>query len=58
MEIDEKVYPGRFKSHLMNLQAVRNDADYKLIFVSKKEAGRQFRKAKEYVEAIQQEVSR
>lgn len=51
-----KIYPNKFRSYLMDLQAVRNDADYELIFVSKKVAQRQLKKAKEYVEVIDKEI--
>ncbi len=53
-----KVYPSRFKSYLLDLQSVRLAADYKSIFVSKKVAGRQNKKAREYFEAIQQEINK
>ncbi|MCP4600745.1 MAG: HEPN domain-containing protein [Proteobacteria bacterium] len=52
----KKVYPGRFKSYLLELQAVRDNADYKLILVSEKVARRQLNKAKEYVETLLQET--
>ncbi len=50
-----KVYPSRLRSYLMNLQAVRNDADYRSKSVSKKVAKRQLNKAKEYVEILRGE---
>lgn len=53
-----KIYPGRFRSYLLDLQSVRDDADYKLVFVSEKEARRQLQKAQEYVEAIHQEIEK
>lgn len=52
-----KVYPSRFKSYLLDLQSVRLAADYKSIFVSKKVAARQNKKAREYFEAIQKEIN-
>jgi uncharacterized protein (UPF0332 family) len=51
-----KIYPNKFRSYLMDLQSVRDDADYDLIFVSKKVAGRQVKKAKEFVAAIEKEI--
>jgi len=47
-----KIYPNKFRSYLMDLQSVRDDADYELIFISKKVAKRHLKKAKEYVEAL------
>jgi len=51
-----KVYPGRFKSYLPDLQTVRDDADYKLRLLSQRVAKRQLDKAKEYVETLQTEM--
>ncbi len=51
-----KVYPGRFKSYLPVLQAVRDIADYKPNLLSQKTAKRQLNKAREYVEALQTEM--
>lgn len=51
-----KIYPSHLKSYLMDLQAVRDDADLKLRFVSKKIATRQLRKAKVFVEEVEQEL--
>jgi uncharacterized protein (UPF0332 family) len=53
-----KVYPGRFKSYLPELHAVRIDADYRLIVVSKKVATQQIKKAKEFVERVERELSK
>lgn len=44
-----KCYPDRFKAYLLDLQAVRNRADYKAEMLSQKIATRQFAKAKEFV---------
>ncbi|MCP4549156.1 MAG: HEPN domain-containing protein [bacterium] len=52
-----KIYSGRFKSYLPDLQAVRDDADYKLNPVSQKVAKRQLDKAREYVQALKTEMS-
>lgn len=51
-----KIYPSHLKSYLMDLQAVRDDADYKGRLVSKKVTLRQLRKAKEFVERVEQEI--
>ncbi|MCP4110226.1 MAG: HEPN domain-containing protein [Desulfobacteraceae bacterium] len=51
-----KIYPGNLKSYLADLQRIRNDADYKLKFVSKKVALKQVKKAKEFVTKVLQEV--
>jgi uncharacterized protein (UPF0332 family) len=53
-----KIYPSHLKSYRLDLQAVRNDADYKLTFISKKVASRQIKKAKEFVERIEQESNK
>lgn len=52
-----KVYPRRLRSRLSELQAIRDDADYKVKLVSKKVAKRQLDKAKDYVETLRLEVS-
>jgi len=50
-----KVYPGRFKSYLPELQTIRIQADYSLKITSKKSAADQVKQAKEFVEHIEQE---
>ncbi|HEY85925.1 MAG TPA: HEPN domain-containing protein [Chloroflexi bacterium] len=52
-----KVYPGKLKSYLMDMQIVRNQADYTRKQTSKKIASRQLAKAKEFVEAVEKEVN-
>jgi len=52
-----KIYPGHLKSYLLDLQAVRDDADYKLKLISKKVAWRQVHKAKEFLERVEKEIS-
>jgi len=47
-----KIYPSHLKSYLMELQGVRDDADYKLSSISKKEAAKQLRKAQEFVNLV------
>lgn len=51
-----KVFPGKFKSYLLDLLAVRGDADYKAKFISKRIAKLQLRMAKEFLERIEQEI--
>lgn len=52
-----KRYAGHFRAYLMDLQSVRDDADYKLTSISGRVARRQLTKAKEFVEAILTELS-
>jgi uncharacterized protein (UPF0332 family) len=52
-----KIYLSHLKSYLLDLQAARNDADYKLKFISKKVASRQIKKAKEFVEIVAKEIN-
>ena len=51
-----KLVLGRFRSDLLDLQAVRDIADYASRGVSKKVAQRQLNRAREYVAALQQET--
>ncbi len=51
-----KIYPGKLKSYLMDMQIVRNQADYTRRQISKKIASRQLAKAKEFVEAVEKEL--
>ncbi len=51
-----KVYPGHLKSSLMELQDVRNDADYNVQLISQKVAVRQLKRAQELVAAIVKEL--
>ena len=53
-----KIYPSHLKSYLVDLQAVRNDADYKSKSVSKKLELRQLKKAQELIERIEQEIEK
>ena len=53
-----KVYPGNFRSYLYELQTIRLDADYKLVFVSKKVASKQIKKAQEFVDRIVLEMNK
>ena len=51
-----KVYPGRLRSHLQDMQVVRDIADYRPSLVSRKMARRQLRRARDYVETVQVET--
>ena len=51
-----KVYPGRLKSYLMDMQEIRNKADYQSVSISKKKAERQLNKAIQFVEAVIQRL--
>ncbi len=53
-----KIYPARFKSYLLDMLNVRNDADYFDKSVSKIIASHQQAKAEEFVEAITKELSK
>ncbi|MGE0085732.1 MAG: HEPN domain-containing protein [Desulfococcaceae bacterium] len=54
----QKVYPGRLKSHLMEMQFLRNTADYESEPVSRKDAPDQLRKAAELVGFIRKEMKK
>ena len=54
----QKVYPAHLKSYLMDMQAVRNQADYTDENVSKRLASQQLSKAKEMLEFIEKELSK
>ena len=51
-----KIFPRHIGGNLLIIQSVRNNADYKLIHVSKKVASRQLKRAKEIVETILKEI--
>ncbi len=53
----QKIYPGKLKSYLADMQAVRDQADYKIANVSKKEALQQLRKSKEMITFIEKELA-
>jgi len=53
-----KVYPNHLKAYLATLQEVRNKADYESDDISAKVAGRQLKKAQEFVEIILQELEK
>lgn len=52
----QKVFSNHLKSYLSDLHAVRIDADYKPLIISKKVAMQQIKKAKEFVELIDREM--
>lgn len=53
-----KIFPGKFKSFLLDLLFVRNNADYKPMFISRRKALRQINKAREFLEFVEQELSK
>jgi uncharacterized protein (UPF0332 family) len=53
-----KVFPVKFRSYLSDAFWVRVEADYKLSSVSKKVAAGELKKAKEFINVINLEVSR
>ena len=54
----QKVYPAHLKSYLMDMQVVRNQADYTDENVSKRLASQQLSKAQEMLELIEKELSK
>jgi uncharacterized protein (UPF0332 family) len=52
----KKVYPGRIKPYLMEMQLIRNTADYEQRSISKKDASDQLRKAQEMIGLIEKEI--
>jgi len=52
-----KVFSGQFKSYLMDLQKIRDIADYKVHSVSKKDAAKQLKQAKLFVDTVCKEIS-
>ncbi len=52
----QKGYPGKLKSYLMEMQLIRNTADYECDTVSKKDASDQLRKAQEMIRLIKKEI--
>jgi uncharacterized protein (UPF0332 family) len=51
-----KVYPGRIKPYLMEMQTIRNIADYEHHTVSKKDAADQLLKAQEMIGLTEKEI--
>jgi uncharacterized protein (UPF0332 family) len=54
----QKVYPAGLKSYLMDMQGVRNQADYTHESISRNSAFRQIAKAKEMISAIGKELEK
>ncbi len=54
----QKVYPGKLKSYLMEMQFLRNTADYQHEPVSRKDASDQLRKAAEMIGFIRKEMDK
>lgn len=52
-----KIYPTKMKTYLLDMQVVRNDADYSDEGVSKKEANQQLRKSEEFLTLIEKELT-
>jgi uncharacterized protein (UPF0332 family) len=52
-----KMFPGRFRAYLIEMQARRNAADYSSESISKKNAAELLRRAVEIVEEIGKEVT-
>jgi uncharacterized protein (UPF0332 family) len=53
-----KMYPSHLKSYLIDLQSARNDADYKIIGISKNAASKQLKKAKEFFENVRRVIGK
>lgn len=51
-----KNYPNHLKAYLMELQAVRNEADYTIKTVSKNVASKQVKRAKEFVGKVKEVI--
>jgi len=54
----KKIYPGRIKTYLLDMQETRNKADYSEKDVGKKAAYRQISRAVEFVNLIEKELNR
>lgn len=52
-----KIYPGHFKSYLIELQVVRNKADYRAESLSKSLASQQVKRAQELVASVRRKIS-
>jgi uncharacterized protein (UPF0332 family) len=46
------------KQHSTNLLAIRRDVDYKAKFISKRIANKQIKMAKEFLDRVEQEMSK
>jgi uncharacterized protein (UPF0332 family) len=54
----QKIYPAKLRSYLMDMQGVRNQADYTSENISKNLAFQQIVKAKEMISAIGKELEK
>ncbi len=54
----QKVYPAKLKSSLMEMQLIRNTADYECDTVSRKDASDQLRKSQEMIGLIGKEIEK
>ncbi|MCP4345618.1 MAG: HEPN domain-containing protein [Desulfobacterales bacterium] len=54
----QKIYPAKLKSYLLDMQHVRNIADYSLKNISKKLAREQLSQAAKMIYAIEKELGR
>ncbi|MCP4106162.1 MAG: HEPN domain-containing protein [Desulfobacteraceae bacterium] len=52
----QKVYPSKIKAYLMEMQMIRNTADYEYQSVSKKDASEQIRRADEIFRLTKKEI--
>ncbi|NJL59148.1 MAG: hypothetical protein HC887_05370 [Desulfobacteraceae bacterium] len=55
---NRKVYPDKMKTYLLNMQEVRNHADYSVEKIGKNLARRQLGRADEMVESIEKELGK
>ena len=51
-----KIYPAKLKSYLMDMQRIRDDADYSGENISRKKAAEQLRKSEEMLTMIGKEL--
>jgi len=54
----QKIYPAKLKSYLLEMQLVRNMADYEYEAVTRKDASRQIHKAEEMLRYIEKEIGK
>lgn len=54
----QKIFPAKIKPYLMKMQTVRNEADYEIQQVSKKNALKQLSRAKEIVRLVRKELEK
>lgn len=54
----QKVFPNQYRSYLIEMQLLRNAADYDEESVSRKGAAKQLRKAEDFVKIIKREIEK